>query len=190
MMPSRPPFGVRAGAEIYCGKIFEMFLTRFFSDGDANRYNWLPMGSPWAFIHSGMWGGTLPASGVAAKASLPASPETIAPPASVLPSANICLRDKARSAATALSGANVRLVAMLFLLPRCARRCRLPVSAHAHLVTLEARPQLCAALTRERWCKRYIGWPPLDTADRRAAFCLWFPALFTAIRFQLELRHR
>src|ERR1700751_5672774 len=79
MMPSRSCNGVRPDADRYCGKVFEIFLTTFFSNGEGMPYGWLPMGSPGPFIHSGTLGGRLLVSPAAAS-DLPATPPANATP--------------------------------------------------------------------------------------------------------------
>src|ERR1700756_2327285 len=95
MMPSRSCNGVRPDADRYCGKVFEIFLTTFFSNGEGAPYGWLPMGSPGTFIHSGTLGGRFlePESDALAR---PASPEASAPPPSAAPVCRNWRRDGAK----------------------------------------------------------------------------------------------
>src|ERR1700759_2430970 len=80
MMPSRSCSGVRPEADKYCGRSCGMFFTTPFSNGEGVPYSWLPMGSPGAFIHSGISGGRLPASAAAALAGPARPPTRDAPP--------------------------------------------------------------------------------------------------------------
>src|ERR1700740_2123401 len=88
MMPSRSCNGVRPDADRYCGKVFEIFLTTFFSNGEGVPYGWLPMGSPGTFIHSGILGGRLLMSAAATLAAPDMLLARAAPPITTPPRSN------------------------------------------------------------------------------------------------------
>src|SRR6202011_788275 len=88
MMPSRSCSGVRPEADRYCGRFCGMFFTTPFSNGEGVPYGWLPIGSPGAFIHSGIFGGRLSMSVAAALAGPDMLPARAAPPITTPPRRN------------------------------------------------------------------------------------------------------